>query len=401
MGLLDGFSLDNLFSDDPKKQAMLAMAAGLLGGSGKTNRNFGADLGNAGLLGMQAYGGAKTMQAKLAEEEQQKQMRAMQIGQMQRQNDQQQRIDALGPRFMSSGQPLTPNDDQGNTMPSAPPSMDWQGYSNALTGINPQQGLALRAQLAAMNQKNLQKLGPGESRCTTWALGSLLFSAPDKPHFVDAGDSVIPVDPQTGKPIGPPIKKNMSPDAKATDNRARAAQKQAEDHFQAGGNQYDPDRGVLVNTRSGQASPVQVPGGGTLPAKVPESIKKEIANLDSENAIIDGAIKAVKANPSAFSMTRGAATLAGTIPESLAGRMDKPQERQARAYLFNTVSKVINERAGAAQSAQELARLRSFLPGETDNAEQITDKMTAYKSYIKEKRAGFAGDKKADPLGIR
>jgi hypothetical protein len=62
MGLLDGFSLDNLFSDDPKRQAMLAMAAGLLGGSGKTNRNFGADLGNAGLLGMQTYGNAQKME---------------------------------------------------------------------------------------------------------------------------------------------------------------------------------------------------------------------------------------------------------------------------------------------------------------------------------------------------
>jgi hypothetical protein len=50
-------SLDNLFSDDPKRQAMLTMAMGLLGGSGKTNKNFGADLGSAGLLGMQTYGG--------------------------------------------------------------------------------------------------------------------------------------------------------------------------------------------------------------------------------------------------------------------------------------------------------------------------------------------------------
>lgn len=50
MGLLDA-----LFSDDPQKQAMMATALGLLSGSGKTNKNFGADLGNAGLLGLQTY----------------------------------------------------------------------------------------------------------------------------------------------------------------------------------------------------------------------------------------------------------------------------------------------------------------------------------------------------------
>lgn len=51
--------LDNLFSDDPQKQAFLATALGLLSGSGRTNKNFGADLGSAGLLGMQTYGAAQ------------------------------------------------------------------------------------------------------------------------------------------------------------------------------------------------------------------------------------------------------------------------------------------------------------------------------------------------------
>ncbi len=67
--------LDSLFSDDPKQQAILQMAYGLLSGSGRTNKNFAADLGNAGLLGVQGYGQQKTLNAKLAEEAQQAQLR--------------------------------------------------------------------------------------------------------------------------------------------------------------------------------------------------------------------------------------------------------------------------------------------------------------------------------------
>jgi hypothetical protein len=59
MGLLDGL-FGNL--DDPQKAAQFQFALGLLGGSGKTNKNFGADLANAGLLGAGAYGQAKNSQ---------------------------------------------------------------------------------------------------------------------------------------------------------------------------------------------------------------------------------------------------------------------------------------------------------------------------------------------------
>lgn len=121
-----------------------------------------------------------------------------------------------------------------------------------------------------------------------------------------------------------------------------------------------------------------------------EAQKKELSSLEAQANTVQGAIDAVKTSPSAFGLKRGAATLAGAIPESLAGRLDSPQERQARAFVFNVVSKVINERAGAAQSAQELARLRSFLPAETDASDQITDKLKAFQSYLSEQRTAWA-----------
>lgn len=121
------------------------------------------------------------------------------------------------------------------------------------------------------------------------------------------------------------------------------------------------------------------------------AVEKELVGIRQQNAIIDGALAAVEKTPSAFSLTRGMATMAGALPESLAGRMDSDAERQARSYVYNNVSKVINERAGAAQSAQELARLRSFLPAETDNAQQIKSKLTAFKTYLSDMESGTKG----------
>jgi hypothetical protein len=148
---------------------------------------------------------------------------------------------------------------------------------------------------------------------------------------------------------------------------------------------FDPRRGtVTLGTVTGAP-------GGVLPPKMPEAQKKELMGIDQQIAIVAGAKEAVQKNPSAFSMGRGMATMAGALPESIAGRFDKPDERIARSYVFNNVSKVINERAGAAQSAQELARLRSFLPGESDSAEQIMDKFTAFEQYLADLRGGTMG----------
>lgn len=139
-----------------------------------------------------------------------------------------------------------------------------------------------------------------------------------------------------------------------------------------------------------RATAVVAPGAGMQPltGKPSEAVQKERLSLNQQRALIDSALDAVTKTPTAFSMGRGLATLGGTIAESAAGRMDSDAERQARAFVFNNVSSVINERAGAAQSAQELARLRSFLPAETDNADQIQSKFRAFRTYLDEKDRG-------------
>jgi hypothetical protein len=151
-----------------------------------------------------------------------------------------------------------------------------------------------------------------------------------------------------------------------------------------------PEGVMLIDKATAQARPATA-GGRPLQGKPSAATEKEMLGLRQQDAIIDGAIAAVDKTPDAFSMGRGMATMAGAIPESVAGRFDNDAQRQARSYVFNNVSKVINERVGAAQSAQELARLRSFLPAETDNAAQIKSKLQAFKSYLTDMKAGTKG----------
>lgn len=166
---------------------------------------------------------------------------------------------------------------------------------------------------------------------------------------------------------------------------------------------YDPERGIIVDTRGGTARPVMV-DGQPLGAKPSASAKKAVEDIDAQMGAVRGAIRAAEATPSAFGFWRGTATKMGATAESLAGRTDSEAEALARSYVFNNVSKVINERAGAAQSVQELARLRSFLPAEQDGPREVVVKMRAFEKYLSDQRATYGhaqGGGNADPLGIR
>jgi len=128
-------------------------------------------------------------------------------------------------------------------------------------------------------------------------------------------------------------------------------------------------------------------GGQPLPPKLSTEQSKDITAINQQRAVVDSALKLVQTTPTAFSFGRG---VAGAIPlgETIAGRTEKPAETEARAAVFNIVSKVINERAGAAQSNQEIKRLNAFLPSEYDNAKQIENKLNGFKKYLDEQEKG-------------
>ena len=144
---------------------------------------------------------------------------------------------------------------------------------------------------------------------------------------------------------------------------------------------------MLVNTRTGQAQPVMGAGGQAIAPKLTAEQSKDITSINQQYSTINGALDAVKATPNAFSFKRG---MAQELPagETLAGRLDKPDEAAARAYVYNNVSAVIKERAGTAQSAGELQRLNAFMPGPKDNAQQIENKLNGFKTYLKDLEKG-------------
>lgn len=147
----------NLFPDDPQKQAMMMMALGLLGGAPGQRKNFGADLGHAGLLGMQGLQQAKAYQLKSEEEKQQREFRAMQMAQMKAQQEKQSRIDALPGQYFGPVALQPKVDDEGNAMPPVPERFDMRGYANALARTDPATGIPLLAQL--QKQEAPVKLG--------------------------------------------------------------------------------------------------------------------------------------------------------------------------------------------------------------------------------------------------
>jgi len=144
---------------------------------------------------------------------------------------------------------------------------------------------------------------------------------------------------------------------------------------------------MLINTRTGAAQQIMGAGGQPLAPKLTAEQSKDITSINQQYSTINGALDAVKATPTAFSFKRG---MAQDLPagETIAGRMDKPEEAAARAYVFNNVSAVIKERAGTAQSAGELQRLNAFMPGPKDNAQQIENKLNGFKTYLKDLEKG-------------
>jgi hypothetical protein len=155
-----------------------------------------------------------------------------------------------------------------------------------------------------------------------------------------------------------------------------------------GGQIYESSEGpLIVNTKTNTATPLLGADGKPLSPKLNADQSKEITSINQQKSVIGSALDLVQQNPKAFSFARGA-VVALPFGETLAGRTETAPETEARSAVFNIVSKVINERAGAAQSAQELKRLNAFLPSELDNAKKIQDKLKGFNNYLEELEKG-------------
>jgi hypothetical protein len=245
-----------------------------------------------------------------------------------------------------------------------------QGLSILRSSRDPETRALGKALMADMFKT--QKVGEGESLVrqnfdggfTTVGQGAEKFRAPLQ---VDTGTTIEFRDPKDPTKVLQVVQKSQMP---------------------TGGQIYESSEGpLIVNTKTNTATPLLGADGKPLSPKLSSEQSKDITAINQQKSVISSALDLVQQNPTAFSFKRGAAVLL-PFGETLAGRTETAPETEARATVFNIVSKVINERAGAAQSAQELKRLNAFLPSEFDNAQKIQDKLKGFNKYLEEQEKG-------------
>jgi hypothetical protein len=147
-------------------------------------------------------------------------------------------------------------------------------------------------------------------------------------------------------------------------------------------------------TPAGPAAPAQLPQfNPALGMRPTERMKNDLTGIQQQRGAIQGAVAAAEQNPQAFGF--GPRNLleqfGGPVGSAIAAWARNPQDTAARSFVLNNVSAIINERAGAAQSAQELARLRGFLPNETDSVRKVQAKFGAFLQYLEEREAATRG----------
>lgn len=257
---------------------------------------------------------------------------------------------------------------------------------------------------ASAEAQKLQSMTPDQFRQYRIEKVAGLLDAKDKLksmlpdiHRQDTGGAITPIQnnpmlPGYGLPVQgmAPLAKTATIADKIAQQRANIEQQRLAQDATSVVYQTDNNGNVVALPSKLKAGEVPTgrtavaPGGGFQPmmAKPSEAEGKEQMSINQQRAIVKGAMDAVAQTPDAFGYT------AGSMPESLRGRMASPEENTNRSYLFNVVSGVIKERAGTAQSAAEAQTLARFLPTETDNADIIKSKLQGFDKYLTDKEAG-------------
>jgi len=164
-----------------------------------------------------------------------------------------------------------------------------------------------------------------------------------------------------------------------------------------------------ADPRTGQYVKPVTKGDGTplvRPSNPTGSDDKELTGVNVGKSAAKMAVDAAMQHPDAFGPVKG---LPDQMGDGVVGNVARyyrdnksltPDQIAARSIIYNNVSQIIKERAGTAQSKQELKRLQGFLPGEMDNAPAIIAKMKAFDAYLDEKGAAIKG-KYAGPRPVQ
>ncbi len=175
---------------------------------------------------------------------------------------------------------------------------------------------------------------------------------------------------------------------------------------------YDSARGVMIDEDAGKVVPLE-----GLPAKpdaalqetirhnramegltrdrnersdqrraIPPGVQTKLAGNKTVINQIDAALNMAQdpANPAAQSATGWK----GYLPDAVLQRVDKGGN-DFRAILADLGSRTIHERTGAAMGAKEWARLRGFVPTETDSHSQVITKLMRMRQALADETLGI------------
>jgi hypothetical protein len=270
-----------------------------------------------------------------------------------------------------------------------------ENAAQELAAFGQQTGTDVSRELA-----QVQAMGGNLDAIKQFAAGHALEAdklLPKFQHFGAGGVTQLGTSDWQGRftPTGT-VKHTATPGELMADARARERNAQ---EAKTGVYQQD-DQGRLVwlpsKLNAGEvpkARLVMAPGVGMQPmeGKPSEKVAAERTSINQQRSIMKTAISEVEKNPDAFGLARGVSG------EMLGGRMETPEQTQSRAVLFNTVSSIIHERAGTAQSAGEKETLMRFLPSEYDAADTIVNKLKGYEKWLDAKEAGTGKSKSESP----
>lgn len=334
-------------------------------------------IGQGGMFAMQDMSQQKLLRAKLMEEEQQAQARAIAI----------QKAQALQ-AIMTGAAGAAPQ--PAGSQRSVVDAPDWKPQVAAV----PQKSLPQKLFDAGFI-KEAEEAAKAQGAIHGEAYGDIKVSASGKPyymtkqgprytedgsfvpreelHFGDTGDRTnVGFDKYTGQQKSQGVVKGMSLAEKDASSRGWADVNLARARFDRGeysGSVPLPDGGTGAGFITPQGF-TQAPGTGVKQPEVPATIKQALAQNDVTLNKIGRALEAVDAYPQAF----GAKNVFG---DTIRQRTD-PEGVDARALVADIGSQKLHDRSGAAVTVSEAPRLVPFVPNVNDKPETIKKKLQLF-----------------------
>jgi hypothetical protein len=227
-----------------------------------------------------------------------------------------------------------------------------------------------------------------------------------KPTEVRLGDRVVMVDTN---PDSPTYKQQVasnqigvSPDTAASnavqmrgqnmvDSRAR--ERLQFDRDQPKGQIVQSDQGtMLVDPRTGRASPVLAPDGTPLAPKLKDLPTQASSAIMSNAQGISKVTQAIDLldgkTVGALSGDKSATGWKGYAPQSILNRFD-PSGVDTRAMITDIGSLVLHDRSGAGVTASETPRLMPFIPLATDDAATARKKLVRFKQIYEQEQQAY------------